>query len=435
MRNRRRSILTVASVAVSLCLLGILLAMYHALFYPEESSPWQALRLVVHHRVSLAQALPASYADKIRQVEGVQGITVWQWFGGTYKDARDPNNFFARLGVDPHDFFDVRRDIQMPDDQRQAFMHQQTACIASKPLVDKMKWNLGERITVTGDIYPVTLEMTLVGIFTDPDRGEVLHYNNRYLQESLSPTGGQRDTAGAFLILADAPEHVPRIGRAIDGMFDNSPAPTKTESEKDFALSFLAFLGNLKLFLAAFSGAVVFTILLVSANTVAMTVREHIRETAILAHAWVHSAGNPRPDHRRGGASFTGRGIDRRGAAAALLLFFVPRHGVVSTAAAQRVDDGLRGGGCGGDRHHQRRRPGILCVAPADRGIHALFWMILLLMRCCFLGCTHCLQPAEPGRAKSHHAHDRHRSCAHGCRAGGGGGPGDGPEERICRHG
>jgi putative ABC transport system permease protein len=282
LRNRRRSILTVTSVAVSLCLLGVLLAMYHALFYPEETSAWQALRLVVHHRVSLAQALPASDYYKIGQVEGVQGITVWQWFGGTYKDARDPNNFFARLGVDPHDFFEVRRDIEMPEDQRQAFIHQQTGCIASKVLADKMKWNLGERITLTGDIYPVTLEMTLVGIFTDPDRDEVLHYNNKYLQESLSPTGGQRDTAGAFLILADAPEHVPRIGRAIDGMFDNSPAPTKTESEKDFALSFLAFLGNLKMFLAAFSGAVVFTILLVSANTVAMTVRERIRETAIL---------------------------------------------------------------------------------------------------------------------------------------------------------
>src|ERR1700733_14002686 len=120
-RNRRRSILTVASVAVSLCLLGILMAMYYALFYPDDTSAWQALRLVVHHRVSLAQSLPAAYADKIRQVDGVQGVTVWQWFGGTYKDSRNPNNFFARLGVDPKDFFQVRKDIEMPADQRDAF--------------------------------------------------------------------------------------------------------------------------------------------------------------------------------------------------------------------------------------------------------------------------------------------------------------------------
>ena len=281
-RNRRRSILTVSSVALSLCLLGVLMSMYYALFYPDDTSAWQALRLVVHHRVSLAQALPASYYDKIRQVEGVKGITVWQWFGGAYKDARDPKNFFARLGVDPNDYFQVRRDIQMPDDQRQAFIRLQTGCIASQPLADKMGWKLGERITIVGDIFPVNLEMTLVGIFTDPDRDEVLNYNDHYLQESLDPKGGQRDTTGAYLVLADAPEHVARIGRAIDGMFDNSPAPTKSESEKNFALSFLSFLGNLKLFIAAFSGAVVFTILLVSANTVAMTVRERTRETAIL---------------------------------------------------------------------------------------------------------------------------------------------------------
>jgi putative ABC transport system permease protein len=281
-RNRRRSILTLASVAVSLCLLGVLMAMYWALFYPEDTSQWQALRLVVHHRVSLAQALPMSYEEKIRQVEGVKAITVWQWFGGTYKDARDPNNFFARLGVDPKDFFDVRRDIEMPEDQRQAFLHTQTGCISSKVLADKMHWQLGDRITLTGDIYPVTLEMTLVGIFTDPDRDEVLHFDNNYLEQSLDPKGGQRDMVGAYLLLADAPEHVPRIGRAIDDMFGNSPAPTKSESEKDFALSFLSFIGNLKLFLAAFSGAVVFTILLVSANTVAMSVRERVRETAIL---------------------------------------------------------------------------------------------------------------------------------------------------------
>jgi putative ABC transport system permease protein len=281
-RNRRRSLLTVASVAVSLCLLGVLMSLYHSLFNPDDTSPSQALRLVVHHRVSLAQALPAAYAEKIRQVEGVKACTVWQWFGGSYKDARDSANFFARLGVDPADYFKVRDDIQIPDDQKAAFLHTQTGCIASKELADKMKWNLGERITIVGDIYPVNLEMTLVGIFTDPERDEVLHYNNKYLEESLDPSGGQRDTVGAYLILADAPEHVARIGRAIDGMYDNSPAPTKSESEKDFALSFLSFIGNLKLFLAAFSGAVVFTILLVSANTVAMTVRERTRETAIL---------------------------------------------------------------------------------------------------------------------------------------------------------
>jgi putative ABC transport system permease protein len=281
LRNRRRSMLTVASVAVSLCLLGILTALYHSLFSPEIS-PASALRLVVHHKVSLAQSLPYSYEQKIANVPGVVAITPWQWFGGTYIDARDPNNFFARLGADPADYFQVRPDIDMPADQRQAFISQQTGCIVNTVLAARMKWKLGQLITLTGDIFPVELDLHLVGIFTSADNDDVLVYNDKYLQQSLDANGGQRDTEGSFLILADSAEDVPRVAAAIDKMFANSPAPTKSESEKNFLLSFLAFLGNLKLFLAAISGAVMFTILLVSANTVAMTVRERVRETAIL---------------------------------------------------------------------------------------------------------------------------------------------------------
>ncbi len=282
LRNRRRSILTIASVAVSLCLLGVILSLYRGLFFAPDASPVTALRLVVHHKVSLAQALPISYKERILETPGVVAGTTWQWFGGAYKDARDPKNFFARLGVDADRVFVVRPDMLIAPKQRKEWERQRTAAVASKPLADKLGWKIGDRITLVGDIFPINLELTLVGTFTDPDNSEVLFYNNEYLQESLSPTSNARNTVGSFLILADDPHHVPRIASAIDATFANSPAPTKTESEKDFALSFLAFLGNLKMFLAAVCGAVTFTILLVSANTVAMTVRERVRETAIL---------------------------------------------------------------------------------------------------------------------------------------------------------
>jgi putative ABC transport system permease protein len=281
-RNRRRSSLTLASVAVSLCLLGVLVAVYHSLFEPDDTSPAQALRLVVHHRVSLAQSLLASYKQKIAAVPGVQAITTWQWYGGTYGSGRDSSDFFARFGADPADWFAVRPDIQIPDDQRDAFIHRQDSCICSRVLADNMGWKLGQIISLTGDIFPVDLRLTLVGIYFDPGKEEALIFNDKYLQEGLDPNGGQRDTAGAFFVLVDNPDDVPVVAKAIDSMFDNSPAPTKSESEKAFALSFLSFMGNLKMFLAAISGAVMFTILLVSANTVAMTVRERVRETAIL---------------------------------------------------------------------------------------------------------------------------------------------------------
>jgi putative ABC transport system permease protein len=281
-RNRRRSVLATLSIAVSLCLLGVIIALYQGMFHPDDASAAQALRVVVHHRVSLGQAMPLAYLQRIAATPGVRGVSTWQWFGGTYKDARNSKNFFARLGVDPEAYFAVRPDLYMSAKEKRDFERVQTGAIASAPLAKELGWKLGDRITLIGDIFPVTLELTLVGIFTEPTNDQVLYYNYHYLEESLSRDSNQRDTVGAFLVLVDNAADVPRVAKTIDAGFANSPAPTKTESEKDFALSFLAFLGNLKLFLAAICGAVTFTILLVSANTVAMTVRERVRETAIL---------------------------------------------------------------------------------------------------------------------------------------------------------
>src|SRR5213076_3295289 len=147
---------------------------------------------------------------------------------------------------------------------------------------EKHNFKLGDRINITGDIYPVDLELTLEMIFDHPRNTEVLMFHREYLDELMKGKRRQFDTVGTFAILARTPEDVPRIARAVDTMFENSPYPTKTESEKEFGRSFLAFLGNIKLFLAAICGAVTFTILLVSANTVAMAVRERTREMAIL---------------------------------------------------------------------------------------------------------------------------------------------------------
>jgi putative ABC transport system permease protein len=142
---------------------------------------------------------------------------------------------------------------------------------------------LGERVFIKGDIYPVDLELTCVAIFKAPLNQENLVFNREYLSELLKPTDSiLKDTAGTFLIRARKPEMVPRISKAVDAMFENSPQPTRTESEKEFGRSFLAMLGNIRLFIAVVCAAVTFTILLVSANTIAMAVRERTREMAIL---------------------------------------------------------------------------------------------------------------------------------------------------------
>jgi len=280
-RNRRRSILTVLSMGASLCLLGILFALYQTLFLAEPSQA-ASLRLITRHRVSLTNFLPASYEAKIRAIPGVKDVTIWSWFGGTYKDARDPKNFFARFAVEPDHYLGVRPDLKIDDATRQAFLKERTGAITTAKLADKLGWKVGDRITLTGDIFPVKLELKLVGVIDDPEGTDALLFNKEYLREALPVNSVFRDVAGTFYILGESVEAMPGIIKSVDDMFDNAPQPTKTESEKQFALSFVSFLGNLKLFLAAICGAVTFTILLVSGNTMAMSVRERVREVGIL---------------------------------------------------------------------------------------------------------------------------------------------------------
>lgn len=279
LRNRRRSLLTVASMALSFCLLGVLFAMYQALFLAKPK-PGQELRLILRHRVSLTQSFPGSYEDRVRRVPGVKEVSLYQWFGGTYKDSRDPNNMFARFGVEPQQFLTVHPEITLEPAARDRFLRERTAAIASAPLARKCGWQAGEKIVLQGDIYPVNLELTLVGVFNSEDGNEAVYFNYEYPRQGLP--AARKDLAGAFQILVNSADDVPRVAKEIDAMFENSPAQTKTESEQAFALSFVSFLGNVKVFLLAICGAVTFTILLVSANTMAMSVRERIREVGVM---------------------------------------------------------------------------------------------------------------------------------------------------------
>jgi putative ABC transport system permease protein len=275
--------LTIGSLTVSLCLLVMLMAMYTVLFYGSEQTPAQAVRIMMRHKVMLGQPLPLAYETKIRQVPGVNAVSVRQWFGGTYRDARDTRNFFPRFGVRPADLFKAYPEYVIPEEQKQAFERERTACVASKPLADKFGWKLGERITLVGDIFPTTLELKLVGLYEDPNKFDSLFFNWDYLHDGLKAAGTlDLDFTSQYLVLADSPDNAPRVAKAIDDMFDNSPYPTKSESEQAFVLSFVGFLGNLKLFLLTIGGAVTFTILLVSANTLSMSVRERAREVGVL---------------------------------------------------------------------------------------------------------------------------------------------------------
>jgi putative ABC transport system permease protein len=253
LRNRRRSILTICSIGASLCLLGVLMAIYHAFFFGEPT-PGQALRLITRNKVSLVFPMPIYYRDKIRQVPGVKEAIVQQWFGGVYKDARDQNNFFARFAVEPDRFFDVITDLEVPESQKIAFQRDRAGALIGRTLAQRLNLNIGDKITLQGDIFPVNLEFTIRAIYDMQDEDENMYFHLNYLFESLPV--GRRDFAGTFTILADSIESVPRVALAVDEMFRNATVQTHTESEKAFQLSFVSFLGNVMLFLLSICAAV-----------------------------------------------------------------------------------------------------------------------------------------------------------------------------------
>jgi putative ABC transport system permease protein len=232
---------------------------------------------VTRNKVSLAVPMPGFYEDKIKAVSGVSEVSRSQWFGGVYKD---PKNFFAQFGVEPDKFFIIRPEMSLPEDAKKAFITERTACIAGRKLADQYHWKVGDRITLQGTIFPMNLELTLRGIYDAPIANDVLYFNWDYLDKSL-PLGRQSQV-GTFNILADSTDDVPRIADAVDNLFRDSTAQTKTESESAFGLSFVAFLGNVKFFLLSICAAVTFTIVLVSGNTIAMSVRERVREVGVL---------------------------------------------------------------------------------------------------------------------------------------------------------
>jgi putative ABC transport system permease protein len=276
-RNKRRSILTVLSIAFSLLLLTLMMTIWQS-FYHNQGSTESAQRLVVRHRVSLTFSLPGFYREKIRAIPGVLAVVPVSWFGGVYKDQK-PENFFARFGTDPDEFFKVFRDIEIPEDQAKAWQRDRQGAIVDDSLAAKYGWKLGDRIVLVGDIYPVTLELYVRGIFHSNPDNKTLYFNSKYVEEAVPFFKGQ---AGTFSVLAATPADVSKVAAAIDDTFRNSPQPTKAESEQAFGLEFVAMMGNVKAFILAICSAVVFATLLVSANTMAMSIRERTREVAVL---------------------------------------------------------------------------------------------------------------------------------------------------------
>jgi len=276
LRNKRRSLLTAFSLTASLFLLTTLRTVLSEL-QAVSAAPESDLRLVTRHAVAFTNPLPIYYLDRIKRIPGVREVMPGNWFMGVYIDQ---NNFFGQFTVDPEKVFVVLPELRMPEDQKEAFRKQRNGAITGARLMQRFGWKIGDRITLMGTNYPVDLELVLVGSFTSinpPDEtGLMIRWD--YLDELAGRTG----QAGWFTILARSREDMPRIIQAVDDMSRNSSAPTKTESEKEFQLSFSGMLGNIKFLIGSISVVVVFTIFLVTAATMGMSIRERTAEFGLL---------------------------------------------------------------------------------------------------------------------------------------------------------
>ena len=275
-RKKTRSVLTILSIALPffvICVLGTLLATLDA----DPSGGRGMYRLIVRHRVSLANFIPEAYRERIAQLPGVEEVTVLNWFGGTYKDNR-PENMFARFGCEPDRLMGIFDEATIVAGSEADWTSDRSGVLVGERLAKRYGWKLGDRFALQGDFFPTRLELTVRAVYRGPDESGV-YFDRKLIEEGVPWAKGQ---VGTFWIKAASPEAVQRLPREIDAMFENSSFPTKTETEKEFQNGFVSMLGNVKAVVTGISTAIALVILLISANTMAMAARERVVEIAVL---------------------------------------------------------------------------------------------------------------------------------------------------------
>jgi putative ABC transport system permease protein len=274
LRNRRRTFLTVVSIGTSLFLICTLKTLLEKLEDPPLA-PDAAKRMVIRHAANLKMSLPIAYRERIAQMKGIDAISAAQWFGGVYKD---PANFFGQYAVDADRLFDIYPEFHAEDaDQKNAFIAGQTTALAGASLRRRFGWKIGDRVTLQGTILPVNVETTIAGFIDGGGSDANFYFHWEYLDQ-LFPQG----TTQAFFIKASNADLLPAISEAVDTMFANSTAPTKTETESAFVIEVFSMWGNVRLLVLSISTVILFTVILVALNTVSMSVRDRTREIAVL---------------------------------------------------------------------------------------------------------------------------------------------------------
>ena len=279
-RHKLRTFLTVLGVTIAILAFGLLRTVISAWYAGVDAS--SASRLVTRNSISLIFSLPISYKEKIRQIQGVKTVSYGNWFGGIYIDEK---NFFANYAVEPKTYLDLYPEFVMPPDQKAAFFRDRKAAVAGMKLAKKYGWKIGDLITLKGTIFPGNWDFLLRGIYKGRDQTvdeTAFFFQWEYLNETLKQTVPRRaDQAGFYMIGVTNPNMGADVAVRIDRAFKNSLAETLTETEKSFQLSFISMTEAIVIAIQLVSFVIIFIIMAVVANTMAMTARERIGEYAI----------------------------------------------------------------------------------------------------------------------------------------------------------
>jgi putative ABC transport system permease protein len=278
-RSKRRTALTMMSVAVAVFLFSALRAVLDG--FNSVSAASSATRIVTIRSTSMIFSMPMSHTEVIRSTPGVEDVTWASWFGGIYKD---PKNFFGQFAVDPESYLRMYPEILLTPDERKAFLDDRTGCIVGDGLAKKHGFKVGDKLTLGVGIPAYgsrDYDFTVRGVYhagSSAVDNQSMMFHWKYADERST----QQGQIGWYVARVSTPDRAVQVANAIDAKFANSPYETKTDTEQAFSAQFASMLGNLNVLLGSVALAVVITTLFVAGNTMAMSVRERTTEIAVM---------------------------------------------------------------------------------------------------------------------------------------------------------
>jgi putative ABC transport system permease protein len=284
MRRKIRTIFTILSILIAFVLFGGLMAIRAAFTMGVDVAG--ADRLMMIHKVSIIQLLPKSYGERIRATEGVTEVSHANWFGAYYQD---PTNFIQNMAVDPESWLRIYPEFEVPEDQKKVWLNDRTGALIGSDLALKWGWKIGDRIPLISPIYRkpdgTPWEFTIDGIYTSAKQGvdkTQFFFHWDYLNETFRNSGFMNGQVGWYIFRVADPATSDQLAKRIDAMFANSPAETKTATEKAFISDWAKQVGDIGAIMIAIATIVMFFILFVAGNAMAQSIRERTNELGVL---------------------------------------------------------------------------------------------------------------------------------------------------------